>query len=207
MQQVPPSAYFGPLDAGGAFNGILLALAHTAVLATLAWWCMRSMLGSRLALVLLAITAIDLAIAQRPFLQYAPVELWQNRSPVAAAIAADRPGENAAPRIYRGASPQWGPGDWSEISSSERPSEGLAWERATLFPKYNLLDGIGVVQSNGSATTIDHQAAMDAAYRHGTRSENGSVLPHRAPLDLLGAQYLLIPEGAEIPGITNDPKT
>lgn len=203
MRQVPPSTYFGPFDSSGAFNGILMALAHCAILAALSWWCMRRMSGSRLAIVLLALTAIDLAIAQKPFLQYAPVELWEKRSPVATAIAADRPEEISAPRIYRGAS---SPGEWSETSSATRPSEGLVWDRATLFPKYNLLDDIGVVQSHGSAMTIDHQAALGVAFRHGTRSEKGSVVPHRGLLDLLGAQYLLVPEGAEVPGVTDDPR-
>jgi hypothetical protein len=114
LGSVRPDPVFGPLDAMGAVNDLLLAMVQTAAVGLVAWWLLgRLRTGgglsrfwapceawsdengplplrrARVLPVLLLLTAVDLGLANRWMVATAPAGDWQTPSPLAQRIRQD----------------------------------------------------------------------------------------------------------------------
>jgi hypothetical protein len=69
-----------------------------------------------------------------------------------------------------------------------------AWERDTLFPKYELASGISLVEAYGSIKLLDYESLLHVAKEHGPREPGKSLLPQPTALRLTGTQYLVLPD-------------
>jgi hypothetical protein len=91
--------------------------------------------------------------------------------------------------------------------SNDRLEEGLLWDRDTLFPKFHLNvllpddQKLALVESQGSIMSHDFTSLLQAARYRGRARPDGVVEPHRCVLDVLGAEYLLLPNGFSYPGL------
>ncbi|MBN1912085.1 MAG: hypothetical protein JW818_20360, partial [Pirellulales bacterium] len=203
FRDAAPEVMFGSLDAEGAFNDLLLGFVQTSTVCLLAWWLLRRKNGpkddSRTAPVgllrralpvstcLLVLVAIDLAVANGWMIASAPAKLWRTPSQAAVAIRADaaRRGNHDTIQVWR--YPSWTPIFWSWSHSPNRLSHSVRWERATLWPKYNLTERIGVVNVYGTMMSDEH-------YR---------LLMHNDPVTVMratGAKYAILPQGLHLPG-------
>jgi hypothetical protein len=127
----------------------------------------------------------------------APADIWRN--PPAAAKLMDTDGH---PRVFRtNLGGGWRPIEFGRTASRERMAELTAWERDTLFPKYGLTHGIGLVESYGSLKSVHYESLLYVARGYGPRQpkEGGRPLPPGSTLQLLGTDYLLIPD-TYVPG-------
>lgn len=189
---VPNDATFGLFDAEAARAGIFSGLTHSSLVAGAAWCLLRG--GKRNAW-LLVLVAVDLAIAQRSLIATVPARAGRQRPAVAQTShrAADRladratrstcgqPNRPAVPlRCFRPfVAP---PPCWAESSSPDRPARVQAWEQATLFPKYQLLTQIELVDSSSALKSLDHRAVLEALRAEklwGAIGTQAYVLPHQ----------------------------
>lgn len=208
---------FGPLDAIGAWHGGLLASAHALVLCAAVAWLLRQRQWSpmRLAQILLIATAVDLAWANGQHVATAPAELWTGQSVLAAAHVVGRhatadarspalpaedppaatleltPEPRCFTRVYRPPQRLWVPASWPETTDSRRVAQTVAWDRATLFPKFHLLDGVGSVRTFNTLSRRDYQRLLSTG-------GDGDASPQ--VLRLLGTRYLVLPSDREWSG-------
>lgn len=129
------SSLLGPFDADGARRDVLFAFAQSALVALAAWWMLMRRHGSAAALFVLLVV-VDLGLANRWLVPTAPRALWQTDSPLAEKLIDQ--GGPPAERVYR--SRRWYPAAWLTTSSPDRLAEAIAWERATLAPRYHLAE-------------------------------------------------------------------
>ncbi len=135
-------------------------------------------------IVCLLLTAAELAIAQRPLVPYAPAALWQTP---ASSLDHVRTGDSAV-RFYR--DPLCWNDTWRTTSSPRRLQESLAWERATMHPKYNLTYQTPLVETPGTLTPYDVHVLWEVAREH---AEAPSGLPPAHLLRLLGVLKAIVP--------------
>jgi hypothetical protein len=130
----------------------------------------------------------------------APNEIWRGAPLAAEVIADDARSHAVAPgfRVFRAS--QWTPREWKITSSPDRQVEALAWDHATLYPKYHLQAPIPLVETQGSLAAADFKAFLDVARAHGLLRPDGVREPAREALDLLGANYAVFPGDAIFPG-------
>lgn len=227
---------FGPLSVDDAWSDLQTGIAHGLISFTLLWGCgaagsvilkrrvsqrsERSANGSSQTSLgvpratrnqaLLAIglwIVIDVAIAHRSAIVMAPQSLWQQPSPLAAAVHESeegqplrRPimGQDAAtapmPRVYRGYWNGWTPQSWWTTSSPERMSEVIAWDRATWFPKHHRWDAVRLIEAPGSSQDASFWMLMQVARYHGWTRSDGAQEPSPAVLSALGAEWIVAPE-------------
>lgn len=210
MANVPADAYFGPLDADGAWRDLLFAFLQTAIVAALVG-CMlaRTQNGSGSQSVrasthpthyiLLLVLAMDLGVANRWMIASAACDAWQTPSRVGELIAAAErehsTGEPAEPfRVHRLEGPL--PEAWQKRSSSQRQREGLQWDRDTLFPKYHLQQGISLAETAGTMKLFDYGLLLSASQRPHPDGGTEYVQPRRA-LDAWNVKYFILPRGEQ----------
>lgn len=212
MQGAPSDSLLGPLDAAGALADVRTALWHGAAVAAAFFGLLRLVTGHQRRLfapAVLLLTAIDLAVAHSWLIPLAPLALWEQPGPYADAIL-ERDGHDAVvgqTRVYRGSRAGWMPDAWSHHGSPSRQSEGLRWDVETLFPKYQLASGLSLVESYGTFSSHDFAATLRIARRHGFPRPDHIREPHRGVLDVLGANYLLLPGDVEYPKADRVPIT
>jgi len=205
LEHVPPDLFFGPLDRGGAYQDLLSALAHALLLALLLWALLRpAPEGSRFAVwrpaLTLIVTALEIGWANGWILAVAPTEDWQTR-PVYAEVLAQAERERAGPglpqpfRVHRLTT--WLPPDWARTPSPERLVESLRWDRNTLYPKYNLREGVSLVESLDTSVLYDFGLFLSPSVRPGKDGQLEYVQPRRA-LDAWNAKYFLIPKTKDL---------
>jgi hypothetical protein len=142
------------------------------------------------------LTAIELTLANAWLIVTAPADLWRQPSPAALSILGQRDAAvpaSISPRIYRANLASWRPAPFGHSSSSERLAELARWERDTLFPKYELLSGVDLVETYSSIKLADYESLLVVAKERGPRQADKSFLPQPAALRLLGTEYLLLP--------------
>jgi hypothetical protein len=188
VSRVKADRYFGPLDTSGAWLDCLLAIVHSLIVLCLCAGMFRyrkAFSSSRLASLLVLLTAVDLAIAQSWLTPTAAVQHWQAES----AIAAELPSESHAvtTRIYRSRSPGLLPPQWTGQSSPQRMVEGLQWERNTLHPKHNLAAGIGSAAVSTAMVSSDHAAWLAVAREQAVEQRS------LACYDDLSVTHLVVP--------------
>jgi len=207
-----PDALFGPLDTPGAFCDLLAALVQTAVLCGLSWWLLTKRGQNYLSPAqvtpdvrahpaknssdpfLLLLVALDLAVANRWMVVCAPADLWEETPALAAAIEQAEQRSSPAPRrVYR--HPQWDdhgiwlPPLWKTSSSPDRLAGAVQWERDTLWPKYNLPEGIAIAEVQGTMMLHIYEVYLAAAEKK-----------KQPPWDAVGAEYVILPGDQVLPG-------
>jgi hypothetical protein len=188
LQTIAPDELFGPFDGAQARIEITQSLLHTAaisaLLAAILRFVVRNNASSAFApIACLILTAVDLVIAQRPLIQFAPVGAWSTKPPALETIAADA-------RVYR--DPRCWNDAWRHSGSPDRLLENLAWELATLLPKYNLPRRIALVDSKGTLSSHQMQIFWDVTRAHARSSER---LPDASTLRLAAVSHLIAPDG------------
>ena len=191
MATVRPDPVFGPLDAIGAANDLLLAFGQTAAVGLAAWWLLgRLNRGSHWVLpTLLMLTVVDLGLANRWMVVTAPARDWQTPSPVVQRIRQDA----SFCRVYR--DPFWLPPSWQRQSSTDRLSELLRWECRTLSPKHNLSAGIPLANVAGTMMDYDYEVLLQIPWDQSPAGRDLPDLPFSLPLCLVltGSRYLVLP--------------
>ena len=97
------------------------------------------------------------------------------------------------PRYWRGSLAGWRPEAFRRRGSAYRQAEIVAWEAATLFPKYHLAQRLSLVESYGSIKLVDQESFFFIAKQFGPPQPDGSTLPQPTALRLLGTEYLVLP--------------
>ncbi len=212
LAHVPPDGLFGPLDAAGSLADLRGTLWHTALVAAafgLLWRRGTSRPRGWTAATVLALTAVDLAVAQGWMARTAPRAAWQRagyyQQWIGELDSAREPGSSC--RVFRGARQAWLPAAWSQTSSPDRQREGLRWDRDTMFPRHHLTGSLSLVESYGTFSSYDYTTVLRLARRRGVPGPSGGAEPHRGVLDLLGAKYLLLPDAFTCPYATRLPDT
>jgi hypothetical protein len=204
MATAPADVPFGPIDAGGSLSDLRIAFLHTTLLCVVMWclfsWTRQSH-RSKTAPILIALTAIDLAIANGWMIPTAPIRHWQDSSYFANQILEREAGKSGTERfrVLRGTQ-GWFPSSWAKSGSTDRQQEGLKWDVDTMFPKFHLRTGLSLVESSGTLSSHEYQALLNVARRRGPKRPEGVSEPHSALMDALAAKYILSPEGFQYPG-------
>ena len=201
----PPAPLFGPIDATGSLSDLRIAFLHTTLFCAVICCLLSSRRQSRkngTAPLLIALTAIDLAIANGWMIPTAPIRHWQNSSHFANQILEREAGNSDAGafRVFRGAAHNWFPSTWVKSGSTNRQREGIERDVDTLFPKYHLRTGLSLVESSGTLSSHEYQALLNVARRRGPKRPDGVAEPHPSVMDALAARYILSPEGFQYPG-------
>ena len=104
-------------------------------------------------------------------------------------------------RVYRGSMERWVPSAWTQTASADRLQEGLRWDRATVFPKYQLQQDLSLVEAYGSMTSYDFLAFMRAAKQRGPVRGDRMGEPYAPVLDALSASHLILPDNVRYPDL------
>jgi hypothetical protein len=148
----------------------------------------RDRYGGRLAgAAALVLTTVDLAIAQRGLVLYAPAAEWRPTPDVLEVL----PRPFYEYRVFR----QIGPlaPSWQQRSSSERYTECLRWDRATLWPKYPLPYEVSLAEAMETMASGDYETLLDVAREYSPRRRK-NPLPDASVLDLLAARVAIVSE-------------
>jgi hypothetical protein len=208
------SSLMGPFDARGACLDAIGGLLQSAAVA----WCLAWILRKSWQVeadqsnatvywpwLAVALTAVDLLVANHWLIVTAPSSVWTTPGPVAAAIQADvargqAPSEaTAQPRYFRGSYLNWKVPKFQTESSANRLAEQATWEAETLFPKYHLLSRLPLVESYGSLKVLDYESLFWVSRNHSSLNVDGARVPHSNVLRLVATDYLLLPASAQIP--------
>jgi Bacterial membrane protein YfhO len=186
----PPLAILGPFDWDGAHRDLVGGLLQTAALslvflATFRIGSVRPRWAEWTRAAALAITALDLAMAQSCLMLYAPSKYWRTKPPVLDML----PKGLAGYRIFRQLGPL--PAKWERSFSADRFSECVQWDRETLWPKYPLPYRVGLVEASETIASDDYRVLLDVACRRNARGE-ASRMPDSSILDLLAARVAIV---------------
>ena len=205
VADAPVDQIFGPLDADGAFAGLLRALLHAALLcfalnaflrhATAAPTSRRAAVFRRLALVA---TVCEIMLANGPLLVTIPGKTLRAPSRLAREIHAHARsrGITETPRVYRDISTKT-PQRWRCVVAADRLNEVVAWERETLLPKHHLSNDIALIESFSTLSSRDFRVFMSVARESGPHPSSAPTGPNLDVLNLLSAQYFVLPRGEE----------
>ncbi len=187
---VPNCPLFGPYQPEVAWWGLTFSAVCVLLLTffgLLTSWP-KKIVNMRQTLMLALVTA-DLFVANTWLL--APVEMANHPSSVELAqkLKAENPGQVAPIRIYR--FPLFSPPHFAQTSSPDRIAEAQHWERATLMPRFSLVEQIAVVNVRG---TMMHGEYRQEIQRIGKAFSKGKTGEFEIALERLGVQYILKPE-------------
>ena len=223
LSSARPDTLFGPIDPSGVASDIRSSLLHAAALGAVLLLILRryewqnAMNRQLVGTIALAVTAIDLAAAQYWTIPKTSERVW-NESPMVARWIRDHEGqieanptshmENSSRtrdpqdlkpsyRVYRGCSQRWYPDEWRTSNSAVRLDDWMAWNRDTLYPRFNLLTEHSLLGSYGSMVAGDYLALMQVAKRYGYQRPDGVQEPHPLVMSALTARYFIMPAGLE----------
>ena len=153
------STGLGPFDREHAFGAMVRSSLHASAvfglgLAAISVLKIRPRLGN--AALLLAITAVDLGLANARQIVSVPQSCFDDRSRVQEIIEqAEQEHPSAGPfRVHRMMT--WLPLGWKYLRSDDRPSELVRWEVDTLQPKFGINRGISYTYSRGIGEINDY---------------------------------------------------
>jgi hypothetical protein len=196
---------FGPLDAEGAFRALTGSLVQAAVVAALGLavvGLVRTHPGWAGALALAVMTA-DLAVANARYVVTVPQAVYESRPEVLRRIAEhEQTHPSAGPyRIHR--MPAWHPSQLTTTPSADRAREILAWERATLQPKFGIPLGVEYTHTFGVGQLYDYDWFFDgiplairtreAAELLGVPLGQEIIYFPRRSFDLWNTRYFVLP--------------
>jgi hypothetical protein len=154
-----PDTAYGPFDTEGAFRDLLRSLLHTLVLASLLGWILarqRGFLAKYRLPVLVAITAIEIGIANAPLIATAPSAIWRERPRLTEVLEHDAAHlqESPPPRVRpQPASEVTG---WEATASPRRLEELAAADRHAMTMNHCLAGPIDAVESLTSLRLADY---------------------------------------------------
>jgi hypothetical protein len=187
--------WFGPFDWSGAWTDLGDGLLHGAILALalmVVWWVgIRWPRYRRLMqTAALVVVALDLGIAQRHLLEYAPAELWR-QTPHAVSLVPNDPQY----RVFR----QLGtlPASFAASKSSQRFADLVRWGRDSLEPKYPLPYHVPMAGVLQTVAGDEFETLLDAARTHGRRTSGQGALPDASVLDLIAARTAIVADASQ----------
>ena len=204
QRPVTPSM-FGPLDAEGAFRALTGSLAQAAFVAGLGLvvvGLVRTYPRCAAALALAVMTA-DLAVANTRYVVTVPQAVLESQPEVLRMIAEQERKQPATGpfRIHR--MPAWHPSSLTTTPSADRAREILAWERATLQPKFGVPLGVEYTQTFGVGQLYDYDWFFDgipltirtreAAELLGVPLGQEIIYFPRRSFDLWNTRYFILP--------------
>jgi hypothetical protein len=135
---------YGPFDAEGAYKALVGGLIQGSIVLALGLAAIR-LVSSRprlAALLVLSVTTVDLAAANRHYVLTVPQALFETKPEILGIIEqAERAHPEPGPyRVHR--LPAWEPIRWGKVGSPDRGQEIVRWERDTLQPKYGIPLGV-----------------------------------------------------------------
>ncbi len=179
-----PNELYGPLIVRAAWRDTWMACLHTGILCGAAWLLIRylSQRSRWLSPLLLILTSLEIAVANSWMIQTAPATAMQETAlPLLDAA-------NKTPQVvYRWPARTWVPSEWPRASSRNRPEQSLRWDVATMYAKLHLLGPMRSLHPHNTVAPSLYRAVLGAG---------GRGVPHPAALNLLGAEYVLLPESA-----------
>ncbi|WP_145097757.1 glycosyltransferase family protein [Anatilimnocola aggregata] len=219
--RMPPTQIFGPFDARGACIDVISAFLQAAIVAWLLqlllqkMWAARSHENSqaeqaRWQWLAVALTAVEIVVANAGLLSSAPAAMWSEPGPVAAAIRlhheqrqgtqADGINAQLDPRFFRGGYQSWQPHSYRERDlKGTRMQDLTRWEHDSLFPKYHLPSGLPLVESYGSLKPLDYESLLLISREYSKLEFAEARVPAPTVLRIAAAEYLVLPADAEIP--------
>ena len=155
------SDWFGPFDLAGARGDLFVTLASSTVSFLGLLLCSVRADIRRIGIpLLLGWSIVEVPLANAWLCQWLPLD-------VIAAASDDRPNSTSSvdsgERIYRESSDEWWPQTWETSASSNRLIETAQWQRATLFPKTNLLVPRTVLSREDGWSVRLHRQLFDEA--------------------------------------------
>ena len=200
LQAAPDDTLLGPLDADGAWWDVLIAFLQTALVLATGWWLsskLRTSSSRWPACALLLLGAVDLGLANRWLVATAPAEQWHTKSQVGNLI--ERHAARRSLARYRVDRPfSWYPDAWAHTSDPLRQHVGMAWDRDTLMPKYNLLAGTQMLETQATMTRHDYRVLLSCIAR--SARDDDKPGKHAGGLDLLNVAYQVLPAAVRPPG-------
>lgn len=189
---------FGPLDVAGAWRDLASGFLQTWLLGVVGLLLFARRFARRVSYIaplVLVISALDLAVANSWLVLTAPAELWREPTTLLAeldSLAPDRGSPSEMHRAYR--APYWQPSRFSETSDADRAAESVRWDHATLWPRYNLAAGVGLVTVRETVMSLDYALLVPYLHREATekRRANDAVRTSSPALDLVGTESLIL---------------
>lgn len=161
LPKMEPDGLFGPLQAPAGLRDAAVGFLQACFILAMAWAIMKGRNPTRIAWLLVAVVAADLAIGNGWIVATAPQSVWHD-----AEIAKKLPQPTPAdplPGVYRSRAIDFYPSRFRNESSWDRQVEGLVIDRQTLFPRYHLLQSVRSVPSVVSIMPHDYQSLWQAA--------------------------------------------
>ncbi len=193
-----PDTLFGPLDATGAWLDLVWGLGQTAIVCLTAAILTGRWRGGITAAILVAVTLLDLLLANTWTIATAPSKVWRQPQSVVVAIRndAERRGLTGPLRLYR--SPHWFPASWKETSSPDRFAQIVTWDHQTLYPKHHLFGEVELFDVPGTMTLATYRECVQT-FR--TTAHNDARF--LAELNRLGIRYILWPRSRPMPRLAD----
>lgn len=179
-----PNELYGPLLVRAAWSDTWLACLHTGLVCGVAWMLVRrrSLPIRWLSPLLVMLTALEVAWANRWMVQTAPATVMQET-----ALPSLEPASKTPQGVYRWPARTWVPGEWPHASAPNRPEQVLRWDVGTMYAKLHLLSPLRSLHPQNTVAPSLYRAVLNAG---------GRGVPHPDVLNLLGAEYVLLPESA-----------
>lgn len=222
---VPVDIVFGPFDFDGAKRAFLWSCTQAVVVALFVVWMARQIRWQiqdsdqvasdtvctvqhltaskkpspsiRFATLVLFVTTIDLALAQKPLISTAPEQVWQATSPVVEAIRSDSRSNTSQvelpTRIDRRSLLRTT--SWSQEIDPARMVEVVERDRATLWPLYQLDVQMALVSVQGTMQLADFEAFHEHADSITDKQRSEGRVSKGTGLDTIAVDYLLAPQG------------
>lgn len=208
------SQIFGPFNMGGALLDVFGALAQTTLVSGMLFWLLTNAWQAskanesdrfdRWKWAAVMLTAGELAIANGWLIFTVPSALWNETSPVTAAIwrhERETPlhEQSPYPRFYRGSYFNWHAPSFARQGSPQRMEQIARWDHDTLSHKYFLPSGLSLVESYGSLKSLDYESLLLTARTLSPTKVDGASIPAGGMLRLMACEYLVLPAAAEVP--------
>jgi hypothetical protein len=153
------ASIYGSFDPVGAYRALVGGLTQGAIVLALGLVAIRlAAIRPRLAAVLvLSVTTVDLAAANRHYVLTVPQAIFETKPEVLGILEeAERAHPQPGPyRVHR--LPAWEPSRWGKVPSPDRGQEIDRWERDTLQPKYGIPLGIEYAHVMGVAELYEYE--------------------------------------------------
>lgn len=208
LARIGPDDWFGPFATDGMLWDLRMAWFSSFVGVALLAAARRALhgkcrLASRWAPTAIAVwTLVDLISGNRWMIGWLPSDqLLAARTPATAEAPESASSQPipSADRWYRASSQGWWPEVWRGSSSLQRLEETMAWERASRFPKTNLLDRARVISIEDAWNAGEWRAMLATASELGLRRADGVAEPPAEFLRALSVRRVVQPAPSPSP--------
>ncbi|MBP87644.1 MAG: hypothetical protein CMJ64_13130 [Planctomycetaceae bacterium] len=180
LADAPPDAIFGPIGTDAATSRVLTALAHTAAFGLLIAVLLKRLPGSSRRYALLAMTAIELCVANGWMTESIDAEVWR----AGVATLAESGDAVAPPRLFRDLNAPLLPAEWSQRSGNDRLDDVVLWERSSLLPRHHLSRNIAMVGAHTTLRSLDTAALLRVRQQYAQQTRDKHTDALLAPLSV-----------------------